>query len=271
MKSIQDLNLAVVGHTEWVSFISVERLPEPGLISHGNNYKEEPAGGGVVAAVQMTRLTNKRVHFFTSLGKDSLGRKCVEKLTSLGIEMHVAWREIPTRKGFSFVGSNGDRAITVIGERIQIEKSDPLPWDLLKDFDGIFLTAADVETIQLCRQSKVLCATPRLKAKYLNQANIKLDALIGSNLDYEEKEETRKVLIKPKVTILTEGALGGEVKPGDRFQALRLSTKEIDSYGCGDSFAAGVTTGLAGNLELQDAIKLGARCGANCATIFGPY
>jgi ribokinase len=40
----------------------------------------------------------------------------------------------------------------------------------------------------------------------------------------------------------------------------------VDSYGCGDSFAAGLTVGLARGLELDEALAVGARCGAACLT-----
>jgi ribokinase len=42
-------------------------------------------------------------------------------------------------------------------------------------------------------------------------------------------------------------------------------------YGCGDSFAAGVTYGLGAGLPIGEALELGARCGAACATGRGPY
>jgi ribokinase len=45
----------------------------------------------------------------------------------------------------------------------------------------------------------------------------------------------------------------------------------VDSYGCGDSFAAGVLAGLAAGRSAAAAIGLGARCGAECAVAFGPY
>ena len=271
MLSTSELNLAVVGHIEWVTFVSVDKMPMQGLICHGNKIIEHAAGGGAVAAVQMSKLTNRQVHFFTSLGKDEIGEKCFEELSELGIQMHVAWREKPTRRGFSFVGENGDRAIAVVGERLQPIGTDSLRWDLLKTFDGVFITAGDVRTIQYCRKAQTVCATPRVKIKSLNEASIQLDALIGSNLDPDERISEDALFKKPKVTIMTEGALGGVVNPGGRFEPIVLAKKEIDSYGCGDSFAAGVTAGLAANWNIRKAIQLGAKCGADCATRFGPY
>ncbi len=266
-----ELRLAVVGHIEWVTFVAVDKVAVQGAISHGRGIKEHAAGGGAVAAVQMSKLTKKKVHFFTSLGKDEIGEKCAQELRSYGIEMHIAWREKPTRRGFSFVGEDGNRAITVVGDRLQPSINDDLNWDVLNALDGVFITAGDAKTIQNCRKVKIVCATPRVKIKSLNQSNIQLDALIGSNLDPDERVTKEELNPKPKVTIMTEGAQGGIIYPGGRYKPILLTKKEIDSYGCGDSFAAGVTAGLAANWDITKAINLGAKCGAECATRFGPY
>ncbi|KGG15485.1 MULTISPECIES: PfkB family carbohydrate kinase [unclassified Prochlorococcus] len=271
MKSINNIRLAVLGHIEWVSFISVETMPTQGLITHGNNFLENAAGGGAVAAVQMSKLTNQKVHFFTSLGNDSIGHKCFKELSSLGIELHTVWKEKPTRRAFSFVDKNGDRAITVVGERLQPSYKDSLPWDMMENFDAVFITAGDSEAINACREAKIVCATPRVKIKALNEASIQLDALIASKLDPDEQIKEDSLYVRPKFIIKTEGALGGLITPGGRYEAVNPGKEEVDSYGCGDSFAAGVTAGLAANLEIKEAVQLGAKCGAECASHFGAY
>ena len=43
----------------------------------------------------------------------------------------------PTRKGISLISQDGERAITVIGERLQPIASDNLPWDDMQNYDGI--------------------------------------------------------------------------------------------------------------------------------------
>ncbi|MGB2711191.1 MAG: PfkB family carbohydrate kinase, partial [Conexibacter sp.] len=53
--------------------------------------------------------------------------------------------------------------------------------------------------------------------------------------------------------------------------AAPLPGPPVDAYGCGDSFAAGLTYGLAAGIELDAALALGARCGAHCLTGRGPY
>jgi ribokinase len=43
-----------------------------------------------------------------------------------------------------------------------------------------------------------------------------------------------------------------------------------DSYGAGDSFAAGFTFGLASGGSVADAAAIGARCGAEAMATVGP-
>ena len=45
----------------------------------------------------------------------------------------------------------------------------------------------------------------------------------------------------------------------------------VDSYGCGDSFAAALTCALGAGRELPDALQLAARAGAACLAGRGPY
>jgi ribokinase len=44
-----------------------------------------------------------------------------------------------------------------------------------------------------------------------------------------------------------------------------------DAYGAGDSFAAGLTYGLGAGMDIADAVRLAARCGATAMTGRGAY
>lgn len=263
--------MAVVGHVEWMEFLAVDQLPRPGAIGHALRTLQEPAGGGAVVAVQIARLLKQPVQFFTALGRDAVGDACVKRLEQLGLEVHVAWREAPTRRGLSLVDDEGDRAITVIGERLTPTLADPLPWAELADCDGLFVTAADAPLLKACRAAAVLAATPRVRLPVLQEAAVALDALIGSGLDPGERLDPAQLTPPPQTLIRTEGAAGGLSLPGGRYAPAPLPGPMVESYGCGDSFAAGVVTGLAARWSLAQSIALGAQCGAACATRFGPY
>jgi len=74
---------AVVGHLEWLDFVRLAHLPSAGEIVTAENFWGDIGGGGSVAAVQLVKL-GARVHFFTALGDDELGRRSLQRLQALG-------------------------------------------------------------------------------------------------------------------------------------------------------------------------------------------
>ena len=254
-----------------MSFLQVDQLPQQGRIGHSPTCLNDVGGAGAIAAVQMARLCGVRVHFLTALGRDEIGERSLKRLSELNVEAHVAWREQPTRQGISMVGPGGDRAITVIGPRLQPEAADPLPWQRLSHADGVFVTAADAPALVLARQAHVLTATPRLRQRTFRDAQVTLDALIGSGLDPDEQLDTPLGFPTPRLQIATEGSSGGRLIPGGRYDAITPLNPLIDSYGCGDSFAAGVTLGLAAGRSHVDAVTVGADIGARCSGWMGPF
>ncbi|MFM7674083.1 MAG: PfkB family carbohydrate kinase [Synechococcus sp.] len=265
------LPLAVLGHVEVVTLVQVPHLPRPGEVLHATAAVEEPAGGGAVAAVQLARLTGARVPFFTALGRDAVGRRAAERLEALGLELHVAWRDAPTRRGVSFTEAGGERSITVIGERLSPAAADPLPWGRLAVMAGVFVTAADAPALRLAREGAWLGATPRVRLPLLRQAAIQLDVLIGSALDPAERSVPGDLDPEPRLRIGTAGARGGHCRPGGAFAALPPPEAVVDSYGAGDSFAAGVSLGLSAGWSLPESLSLGCHCGRAVLEGLGPY
>ena len=266
-----NLNLAVVGHVEWINFLKVDQLPKPGVISHSEKSLEYPAGGGSIIAKTLSELTLNQIHFFTALGNDDYGDRCFKILSNMGIKLHVAWRDKPTRRGFSMIDSQGERAITVIGERLATNCRDNLDWSILKKMDGIFITASDSEIFKMARSASILCTTPRVGINTINKSNVSLDGLIGSNLDPGEEFSFSELLVKPKYTIKTEGEKGGIIFPGGRYEALKNKERKVESYGCGDSFAAGILYGMASNWDIDKSLNLAKVIGRDSSEFFGPY
>ena len=67
---------------------------------------------------------------------------------------------------------------------------------------------------------------------------------------------------------MTSSDLSGS---SERFSAPTLPGPIVDTYGAGDSFAAGVTYGLAAGMATAEAVSLGCRCGADCTQGAGAY
>jgi ribokinase len=267
------MRVAVVGHVEWVEFARVDRVPRSGEIVHVDESWEEPAGGGGVAAVQLARLAGTAT-LFTALGEDYRGRRANQQLEALGVRVEAVFRAEPQRRAFTFVDAAGERTITVIGERLVPHRRDSLAWDELGGYDAVYFTGGDVEALRAARAARVLVATPRALAT-LSAAGIELDALVGSGRDAGEVYEEGDIVPEPKLVVRTLGAKGGEFAERDgargTFAAAPLPGPVVDTYGAGDSFAAGLTFALGEGRGLDDALSLAGRCGAAALTGRGAY
>jgi ribokinase len=267
------VRLAVVGHVEWVEFVSGDHAPSPGEIVHAEASFEEPAGGGAVAAVQLARLAGE-AELFTALGDDDLASRSDERLRKLGVRVHAVRRDQPTRRALTFLDAKGERTITTIGERLAARGDDDLDWESLAGADGVYFTAGDGGALRAARAARVLVASPRA-GKVLTEAGLKLDALVYSDNDELERRFARELEPRPEMLVATRGALGGRYEDrqggGGSWTAVPLPGRIADSYGCGDSFAGALTYGLASGEDPDAALALAAEAGAACLTRRGPY
>jgi ribokinase len=265
--------VAVVGHVEWVEFAHVRRVPRAGEIVHAEAVWSVPAGGGAVAAVQLSKLAGSAT-LFSALGDDELGPAARRGLEALGVRVESVFRRTSQRRCFTYLDAEGERTITTIGERLDPSTRDPLPWAALAQADAVFLTAGDRGALDAARRARVLVATPRILAA-LARARVRLDALVGSASDPAEVYRPGDLDPPPRLVVRTEGERGGTYDLADgrsgRFPAAPLPGPMVDSYGAGDSFAAGLTFALGAGNDLTDALDLAARCGAACLTGRGPY
>ncbi|HEX4188128.1 MAG TPA: PfkB family carbohydrate kinase [Solirubrobacteraceae bacterium] len=266
--------IGVVGHVEWVQFARVAHVPSPGEVVHAREPLEEPAGGGAVAAVQAARLAGRST-FVTALGEDEHGRRSLARLRELGVELRPAWRAAPTRRAVTLVDDSRERTIVTIGERLEPLGSDAgAAWDTLTGLDALYFTAGDVDALRAARRaSRVLVASPR--ARHALGHGVELDALVLSAGDADERREAARAGSEAELVVLTDGARGGSwrSRSGDSgsWGPVEPPGAPVDSYGCGDSFAAGLTYGLGAGLGAAESLALAARCGASCLTGSGPY
>jgi ribokinase len=266
------MKVAVVGHIEWVEFVRVPRVPLVGEVVNATETWDEAAGGGAVTAVALARLAGSAT-LYTALGDDELGHRSRARLERLGVAVHAAPREAPTRRALTFVDAAGERTITTIGERLAPRGADALPWERLAEHDCVYFTAGDPDALAAARRARVLVMTPR--ARVVPPAGVRLDALVFSAGDPSETRSAVDLVGLADVVVATEGADGGGWTSDDagagRWEACAVPGPIVDSYGCGDAFAAGLTYGLGAGRGLAGALELGARCGATCLAGRGPY
>jgi ribokinase len=262
-----------VGHVEWVQFAHVARVPRAGEVMHASDPFEEPAGGGAVVAVQLARLAGQAL-LLTALGHDERGRRSPARLGELGVQVSAATRDCRTRGAVTLVDDQRERTITTFGERLEpIAGDEALPWARLAEMDAVYFTAGDLDALRAARAARVLVANPR--AHEALGHGVALDALVLSDKDEVELAAAGQAEGEAELIVLTEGERGGRyrTRSGDsgRWAPVTPPGEPVDSYGCGDSFAAGLTYGLGVGMSVPDALALAARCGATCLTGRGPY
>jgi ribokinase len=267
------MRVAVVGHVEWIEFARVERAPASGEIIHALGSWEEPGGGGAVAAVQLARLAGECL-FLTALGEDMLGQRAKRELEALGVRVEAAWRSEPQRRAFVHVDARAERTITGMGERSGPHADDPLPWGELDAAAAVYFTAGDPGAVRCARSARKLVASVRA-IDALARSGAQLDALVSSAEDEGERYAAGDLDPPPRLVVRTSGAAGGSMSAGDghdtSWAAAPLPGPPVDSYGAGDSFAAGLTYGLGEGRSPREAVALAARCGAASVTGRGAY
>lgn len=271
------MRVAVVGHVEWVSFGSVDRVPRAGEIVNATETWDEPAGGGAVAAVQLAKLAGA-CDLFTAFGDDDLGEQSERSLTALGLTVHAAIRDAKTRRALTMIDHGNERTIVTLGERLEPQGADDLPWDRIRGADVAYVTAGDPEAFQAAREARLLVVTSRA-LDALVPSGVVPDVLVGSARDQAEMFESGSFGPSPTLFVKTSGLAGGTwERDGEtgRWKSPAITQDDdldtpADAYGAGDSFASALAYGLAADLPVPDAIKLAARCGAACAYGRGPY
>lgn len=264
------MQVAVVGHVEWVEFARVDHVPAPGEIVHALETWEEPAGGGAVAAVQLASIGGSCL-LFTALADDELGRRSREELEVRGVTVHASTAPGAQRRALTHVDEDGERTITVLGDKLLPSGEDgSLPWEELRRCAAVYFVSGDVAALHAARHCPVLVATARELAT-LRRAAVQVDVLVGSGEDAAERFESGELEPEPRIVVTTAGGLGGWIRPGGPFRAAELPGPVSDAYGCGDCFAAGLTYGLALGKPVDEAVALGAQCGAAVLTGRGAY
>jgi ribokinase len=267
------MRFAVIGHVEWIEFVRVDHVPAQGEIVHALEAWAEAAGGGAVASVQLARLEGAST-LFTAVGDDHVGALVAPELAEHGVRVEAAVRPEPQRHGLTYLDSDGERTITVIGERMGPRRGDDLPWEELEEADGVYFVSGDADAVRAARSTRVLVATARSLAA-LQEAGVRLDALVRSGSDGGERYRRGDLDPPPRLEVATDGERGGTYSldggPERSYEAAPLPGRLQDTYGAGDSFAAGLTFALAQGLPADGALAFAARCGAEALTLRGAH
>jgi ribokinase len=239
--------------------VLVDAVPAAGQIAHGSEAWTGPAGAGSVIAAQFARLSGS-CDFFTALGDDHFGQLAVERLTKLGVTVHAEWFGA-TRRAFTHVDRNGERTITTVGPKLRPQ--GPLT---LHGYDAVFFVAGEPEALRSARAARFLAATPR-ELETLREGNVRLDLLVGSGTDPDERYDGGLDVVH---VVRTDGVRGGTA--GDRrYEPAPLESPVVDTYGAGDTFGGSLCFALARGDDLDAALAFAARESAAVVAVRGPF
>ena len=254
------------------------------------------AGTGGGAAVDLAKL-GCAVSSFAAIGDDVLGRLLVTQLREFGVETAglVTRREQKTASTILPIRPNGERpALHVPGAMASLSAADvdgaallaadavlfggPETTPLLMNSDGIALLQA-VRTAGIPIFVDLLYPGKSETLELLGPLLPLIDWFLPNDQQLrgltgiQDVVEAARVLLDRgvgavAVTVGAEGALlvRRDVAP---VAIPALPTTVVDTTGCGDSFNAGMITGLSSGCTPGDAALLGCACGALVASGLG--
>ena len=156
--------------------------------------------------------------------------------------MHVQWGG-ETRRAWTHVDDDGERTITVLGDKLL--PHGPLP---LHGYDLVFFVSGRPDALREARAARFLAATAR-ELPTLREADAPLDLLVGSSNDPGELYDGS---LDVQTVVLTDGANGGTAN-GVPYAAVPVESI-VDTYGAGDSFSAALAFALARGDTLDEAL-----------------
>ena len=195
--------------------------------------------------MQLAKLSGD-VDFFTALGDDERGRRSAQRLSELGVRVHAAPRAAMQRWGFVHLTDDGERTISIVGERHAPRGDDDLPWDRLDGADAVLVSGGDHAAMVQARRAQVLVATA-----CADVAGIDVDALVGSANDRLEHFDAPRAARGRRPPEARAGP-GRAAERNGTFAAAELPGPLVDSYGAGDTFAGGLTYALGAGFAVDE-------------------
>ena len=245
-------------------------------------------GGGTNVAATFSRQGLKTA-YVGKVGKDLPGRDVISTLDGFGIETDFIQTTMEKRTNFSVVldVEDEDRTILVYRGASNTLKPQEVPTDLKADWFYLApFPKSSVETfhriIDLAKEKDIKVAVNPSKGQlrsedFINRINDfdvllvnKEEASILTDISYKDEEKIFEKIdeLFRGIFVMTKGPAGLTVSDDERLYRVDSTPnkKVADRTGAGDSFGAGLVSGLIKGMDLQEAIQLGVGNATNCLT-----
>ena len=132
-----------------------------------------------------------------------------EGLEELGLRVHSSVRDEPQRLGFTYLEANGERTITLVGEKLHPHGSDPLPWGELAG-DRTPSTSPPATRMRCGQLARPACSSrPRASCRRSQKPASQLDALVHSASDSRGDLRAGSDRAGAELVVTTRGREGG--------------------------------------------------------------
>ena len=172
---------------------------------------EEVGGGGAVAAVQLAKLAGS-VRLLHRPGRRRA--RPPRPRAAGGARRDRATRRRGAgaqRRGFVYLDGDGERTITILGERIVPHGDDDLPWERLDGRRRRLLHRRRRRRAAPGAPRRSSSSPPRAPTTRCAPRAIKLDALVRSAKDPGEQQAEEQLDPPPRLVVSTAGKEGGRV------------------------------------------------------------
>ena len=178
---------AVVGHVEWVDFLTVPRVPLAGEIVHASKWWAEPAGGGAVAAVQLAKLAGTAT-FFTALGNDDHARRAAAELRAHGVEVEAVGATVRNGEALRCSTPAASARSSCRGNASSPSETTTCRGTASRRWTASTSPAVTRASLRAARAARTLVATPRAHDAFTG-SDVTLDALVRSAGDAGEQDD----------------------------------------------------------------------------------
>ncbi len=292
MRRDREVDVVVVGSTNFDVVVKADRLPQEGESMLVNNLRFFPGGKGANQAVAVARMGAK-ASFLSCVGQDVIGDFLMRDLESSGID--TAWvKRTPQRStgcAFIMLFPNGNNCITVDPaanleltpadvERARevIERADAVGSVLeipLEVVEAAFRVARKAGTLTVLDAGPPRHLPPEILrlADVVSPNETELAQLTGADIGSRAaaREAAEKLLARGVGTVVlklgSDGAMLVTPRGAQHFPAFRINA--VDPTAAGDAFTAAFTVEYAAGAKIEDAIRFANGAGALAATKLG--
>lgn len=292
MRQAKDLQVVVVGSTNFDMVVKSERLPQEGESLLVSNLKFFPGGKGANQAVAVARM-GARTTLVGTVGTDIIGDFLLLGLSREGIDTACVRRDPGRATGSAFimVFPNGNNAIAVDpAANFNLAPADiERAKDVIERADAVStvleIPLESVEAaLRLARKAGKLTVLDAGPPRYCPTEILTLADIVSPNetelaqLAGEEvrgrvsaREAAEKLLaLGVKTVVLKLGSDGSMLvtsKKSKHFPACKVNA--IDPTAAGDAFTGALTVELACGQDIEDAIRFANYAGALAASKMG--